>query len=260
MKRIVINADDFGLSVGVSQCIVHLLDAGVVSSTTVMMCADNLNEVLDSVDWNPIMGRAGVHLQLTNGRPLTPGKSLTPDGSDTRFLSRESNANYDPKDAEDEWRAQIELFERTFGVKPSHIDTHHGFHRDPRYTQTYLKLARRFDIPVRGGEEPFLSAMKSAGVLGSTLFVRKWSLKGLPLSHLTDQLRHLAKKATDSDLIEVTTHPAYVDEALRDVSSQVGSREHERRCLEELHEQDWLARHGLDLVDFTTWASSENHG
>lgn len=247
---LIINADDFGLTVGVSKCIVELLELGAVSTTTVMMCSEGIDTVLQRIEKQALHGRAGVHLQLTNGRPLTRGSSLTDPANERHFRGRDAVGTHLPDDVYAEWEAQILSFQEKFGFMPTHLDTHHGFHRNPRYTDIYLELATRFDLAVRGGEEPFLTAMRKARVRGSTLFVRKWSLQVAPLVALLEQLSRLKSRALDDDAIEVTTHPGFVDRDLKMASSAAEPRDHERRMLEELAASNWVNDHGFSLIGF----------
>ncbi len=109
MARVVINADDFGISDGVCRSIGALLEAGAVSNTTLMLGADGALERIDRWRGRDLRGIAGVHLQLTSGIPLCgPGQvpSLI-DGSTGRFRQKEDLANADPDEVPREWTLQV---------------------------------------------------------------------------------------------------------------------------------------------------------
>ena len=68
-KRIVINADDFGLCEGVNKGIVEAHSKGVLTSATIMVNMPAAEQAVDLAKNLPNLG-VGVHLNLTNGKPL----------------------------------------------------------------------------------------------------------------------------------------------------------------------------------------------
>ena len=75
MRRLFVNADDFGLTEGVSRGILEAMAAGVVGGTTAMVCAADGPERLARLG-SGIAGRVGLHLQLTGGRPCLPPEEI----------------------------------------------------------------------------------------------------------------------------------------------------------------------------------------
>src|SRR2546421_8810337 len=75
--RLVVNADDFGLSTGVNRGILEAHAAGVVSSVSVLVNAPGWTDALRRLrDVGPGLG-VGLHLNLTMGRPVSWGGSLS---------------------------------------------------------------------------------------------------------------------------------------------------------------------------------------
>ena len=72
LLRIIVNADDFALTDGVSRGIARLMEMGAVTSTSVMTCAEGAKGRVRR-HAGTLRGRAGVHLQLTAGKPRLPG-------------------------------------------------------------------------------------------------------------------------------------------------------------------------------------------
>ena len=72
MKRLIVNADDFGRSPGINRGILEAHLRGIVTSTTVMVncpaAALGLERALAEA---PDLG-IGLHITLTAGRPLSP--------------------------------------------------------------------------------------------------------------------------------------------------------------------------------------------
>jgi len=73
-RRLIVNADDFGLTPGVSAGILDAHRHGIVTSTTVLVTADIDGEQLARARDSGI--GMGIHVNLTLGKPLTPARSL----------------------------------------------------------------------------------------------------------------------------------------------------------------------------------------
>jgi chitin disaccharide deacetylase len=147
VRRLIVNADDFGLTAGVSEGILAAHRHGIVTSTTAL--------VTSKID-RDLVARArdaglglGLHVNLTLGRPLTRAASLVDAGG--RFIrdARRAAAQAKPKDVDAEIAAQVERFVDVVGARPTHLDTHHHVGLHPPVRESVLALARRLGVPVR---------------------------------------------------------------------------------------------------------------
>ncbi len=88
MKSLIVNADEFGLTEGVNRAIIEAHRQGIVTSTTLVPNLWAFQEAADLTLANPDLG-VGVHLNLTDGRPVSPPSQVSAlvDG-DGRFLKR----------------------------------------------------------------------------------------------------------------------------------------------------------------------------
>ena len=128
IKKLIINADDFGMCEGNSLGILLAHEKGLVSSTTVMMNMPYALWALDKAKAYPNLG-IGVHLNLTAGKPLLPGKKSYTDeeGNFLRPSAYEDEfPDGEPDEVYEEWKAQIEAFIAHTGHLPTHLDSHHG--------------------------------------------------------------------------------------------------------------------------------------
>ena len=75
MKKVIINADDFGYSSAVNLGIITSHKKGILTSTTLMANMSGCDEAIMLAKENPNLG-VGCHLVLTCGKPLTKGASL----------------------------------------------------------------------------------------------------------------------------------------------------------------------------------------
>ena len=153
MKQLIVNADDFGLTMGVTQGILDAHWEGIVTSTTLMANGAAFDVAASASRRAPSLG-VGVHLNLSEGVPvslahriptlvdrggrlhLTPGRLLE------SMLSGRVNLD----DVETELRAQISMVVRA-GISPTHLDGHKHVHVLPGIDDIVIRLAREFDIP-----------------------------------------------------------------------------------------------------------------
>jgi predicted glycoside hydrolase/deacetylase ChbG (UPF0249 family) len=231
MKRLWLNADDLGLSPGVSRGICEALERGAVTTTTAMVSADDALSTL--ARYAPrLPGRIGLHLQLTDGtprRPLAEVRSLV--GDDGRFpRNRPLRERIDPGEVESEWEAQLETL-HALGIAPTHLDSHHHVHQLPGVFEVYAALARRHGLPARGGTPEHAAALRRHGVPTADLFTTGFYRDPLTVAHLLDLVAKVAELCPEGGTLEVMTHPGRVDDALRQRSSYVEERERELRTL-----------------------------
>jgi predicted glycoside hydrolase/deacetylase ChbG (UPF0249 family) len=163
---IVIHADDFGETVGITDGIRRGIEAGVLTSTSIMANMPATWYALQSV--RPLAGHAsfGVHLNLCEGAPLTRAPSLT--GGSGEFhtkraiIQRALSGKLALHELETEVAAQIALV-RDAGVAISHVDGHKHLHQLPIVSTAVARVLPRFGIcRVR------LTRLKSLAALGKT--------------------------------------------------------------------------------------------
>jgi predicted glycoside hydrolase/deacetylase ChbG (UPF0249 family) len=151
--QLVVNADDFGLSPGVSRGIVRAHREGVVTSTSVLgNCAD-LAAVCALLAEAPELG-VGVHLTLVGGRPISPAASLPtltnadggfPDGAHD-FFAAWMRGRVSVAEIEREFDAQVARL-RDAGVHPDHLNTHRHLGFVPAVGRAMETVARKHGIP-----------------------------------------------------------------------------------------------------------------
>ena len=205
MRRLIVNADDFGLTRGVSEGILAAHRHGIVTSTTVLVNRPLAPSLLLRLIASGI--GVGLHLNLTLGAPITRAPSLT--GSDGRFIrdARQAAARARPDDVEREIEAQIQAFERLLGRAPTHLDTHHHAGLLPPVGAIVLGQARRRGLAVRSQNEAARAAARIAGLRTPDHFFGEsgpgayWS----PATTLT-MLRALPEGVS-----EFMTHPGWFD-------------------------------------------------
>lgn len=244
---LIVNADDFNLTGGVTRGILEAHRHGIVTSTTVMVNLPGLAQSRDLAREAPRLG-LGVHLNLTIGSPvLPPGQLPSLVDGDGRFVRDRARAaeTGDPSEIRAEWTAQAARFAAVFGRRPTHLDTHHHLHRHPRLLEVALDLAADLGIPlraltpemarrIRGRRLPAVD--RAVGDVGPEAY---WQP-----ARLIEFLRGLPPGVT-----ELMCHPGYADGALS-VSSYRAQREVELRALCDPRVQEALAAAGVRSIPY----------
>jgi predicted glycoside hydrolase/deacetylase ChbG (UPF0249 family) len=181
-QRLIINADDLGHPGGTVEATIALHQAGVVTSTTVMVNQPHWPEAAPYLRDHPELG-AGVHLVMNDGCPLLSPEqvpSLVDAGGrfrdGTPLLLRYGRLR--PAELRAEWRAQIEKFIADSGRRPDHLDLHCYYpYAFSTWFRVSLELARDYGhIPVR---MPFddalaLKAPEMAAGMGFPAWYVRW--------------------------------------------------------------------------------------
>ncbi len=243
MKKIIVNADDFALT-----------DGGAVTSTSVMTCAEGAKGRVRR-HAGTLRGRAGVHLQLTAGKPRLPGalvKSLiTPDGT----FSRRFPAGYtpDPDEVEAEWTAQVETL-ISWGVSPTHLDGHHHAHMLPSCRPALLAVARRFGLPVRAVTAEDVAALRGEGFACPDVFVRDFDEGARTATRFLELAARAASVCQADGVLEIMVHPGEVTPELSSLTSYAAERGEELAALSVFGAALAAERFGLVATSFACFA------
>jgi predicted glycoside hydrolase/deacetylase ChbG (UPF0249 family) len=159
-RRLIVNADDWGLTRGVSEGILVAHRHGIVSSTTVLATAPLDREQVARLRDGGL--GVGLHVNLTLGAPLTRGRSLV-DG-DGRFVrdARRAAARVTAADVRAEVEAQVERFQSALKRRPTHLDTHHHVGLYPPVREVVLEVAKALEVAVRSQDGEARARARSA--------------------------------------------------------------------------------------------------
>ncbi|WP_082232413.1 chitin disaccharide deacetylase [Halobacillus massiliensis] len=213
MKKLIINADDFGYSRGVNYGIIDSHRNGVLTSTTFMTNMPGRDHAAELAKENPNLG-VGVHLVLTCGRPLLDShRTIVDSNGDFRNLKFYKGAfTIDYDEVYKEWKAQIEKF-LSYGLTPTHLDSHHHINSFGQMPEVFLRLAEEYSLPVRNNmdtEKTKDLIEKEIKTTDSFAYLIETSLKN---KAALDEL------FAESESVEVMAHPAYLDKKLLSTSS-----------------------------------------
>lgn len=226
--KVLFNADDFGLTKGITDGIIKAHTNGVVGGTTLMMNGNAVQYAVQQAKLNPTL-KVGIHLVLTWGKPiLSDVPTLTDEFGHFRFTSIMGDAP-DKEAVKREWTAQIEAFLQT-GLTLNHIDSHHHVHGWEPLKEVVVELSKKYNVPVR-----YMPSLKQFPdiLLTETLWDGFYS-DGVS-ENIFDELAELSAAS-----VEVMTHPAYIDDEIRGISSYLEKREEELEILTNLAVPHWV--------------------
>jgi hopanoid biosynthesis associated protein HpnK len=163
--RLILNADDFGLTAGVNRAVAELHRAGVLTSATLMARAAATDEAIAIARATPTLG-VGCHVVLVDGETVLPAQKLPMlvdqctgrfQPTSGAFVQRLLTGRIRSSEIEAETAAQIALLQSR-GVALTHIDTHKHVHIFPAVLRPVLRAARAAGIRfVRNPFEPVWS-------------------------------------------------------------------------------------------------------
>ncbi len=157
MRRLIVNADDFGLTAGVNRAVWETRRNGIVTSATLMANSAAFDEAAAMARELAVAGgaafSAGCHVMLMDGQPLLPPAqvpSLLVSGANGVSKFRDDVSSFalasfrrklSAAEIEAEATAQFQRL-RAAGVQPSHFDTHKHAHMFPAALKPLLRAAR----------------------------------------------------------------------------------------------------------------------
>jgi predicted glycoside hydrolase/deacetylase ChbG (UPF0249 family) len=276
VRQLIVNADDYGRTPGVTRGILHAHRRGIVTSTTVMMNMPHAGESLRLAEGYPRLG-VGVHLVFTSHYPVLPSEDVPSlvQGSGIFYRPEELTERLievDLNQLKAELRAQVELFLST-GRRPTHLDCHHSVYLYPPFFAAHVEVAQEFGLPMRmplppldefkGQEIPAIAAdippdvllqigtedwrlLQEAGVPYPDHFVGGFfGAEEVTLERLLRILEELPPGVS-----EMMTHPGLADEQLQRESSYAAQRERELELLCHPQVREKVSELDIELVNF----------
>lgn len=152
-KKLIVNADDFGLTRRISDGIVEAHRSGIVTSTTLLVNMSATAYAVHLLSEAQSLG-VGVHINLTQGVPISPPNKIPSlVCSEGRFLGSAEAVAQRPgfgtgDDLRREIDAQINAFLAT-GLSPTHLDSHQHLHRINNIQEVFMRVSQEMNVPTR---------------------------------------------------------------------------------------------------------------
>ncbi len=239
-RRLIVTADDFGLSPAVNEAVERAARHGILTCASLMVGEDAADDAVERARRLPSL-RVGLHVVVADGRPVLPPERIPAlcdrhgrlDGrlvrAGVRFFFRPQAS----RQLADEIAAQFAAFART-GLPLDHVNAHKHMHLHPTVLGLIMKIGRRYGMrAVRLPYEPPAAVVslagalrygKTIGVIGPWTGLMRWRLDragfahndrvfGLLQSGGLDEAAVLALlRRLPSGVTELYCHPAVSDE------------------------------------------------
>jgi hopanoid biosynthesis associated protein HpnK len=282
-KRLIVNADDFGLTSGVNRAIIEGHMRGAITSATLMTNMPGFDAAVRLAKDHPSLG-VGLHINITQGRPVASASrvgSMINDrgefwGTSGAILKRLLAGRFKVEEVVIELRAQIEKALNA-GLRLTHVDSHKHTHALPQICDAIVSTIKEYGInAIRAPRErwrfdraadSFKLVKQSAGAFGisqlcrvSDARLKKSGVKtpdfffGVARTGfwtkpwLIDLIERLPSGAS-----ELMCHPGYEDSELDVVKTRLrASRTNELRLLTDPDVVAKLKENGVKLINFST--------
>src|SRR6516165_6561029 len=218
-KYLIFNADDFGASAGVNRGIVECHVNGVLTSTSLMVTGRALREAAAISRDHPGLA-VGLHWDVW--------------GEDEREFDIDNVTA-----VRDEFRRQLDEFERVIGKLPTHVDSHQHAHREEHLMPVFRELVAPLGVPLRAdGQVNFVGG-----------FYAQWEWKVTNLEHVSvGFLQQLLRQEVPVGWTEISCHPGFVSTDFTSVYLQ--EREAEVRTLTDPRIRETIRALGIQLRSY----------
>lgn len=292
MRRLIVNADDFGFTAGVNRAIAEAHTNGIVTSSTLMANGSAFNDAIRFAKQLPELS-VGCHVVLIDGEPVLDAVRLPSITSNKfgpsrftnnlkSFAARALAGRLDASQIESEATAQIRKIQSA-GIPVSHLDSHKHTHLFPGVLRPLLRAARACGVPaIRNPFGPRRPLRSGQLLTRPTLWTRYAEVR--ILRSLAGKFREVAGRegvftpdgtlgvvvtgALDEKLFrgiaslipegtwEFVCHPGYNDADLQRANTRLReSRQIELRVLTMPEVRELLSHSGIELISYRDFVS-----
>jgi chitin disaccharide deacetylase len=283
VRRLIVNADDFGFTSGVNRAIVEAHARGIVTSSTLMANGPAFADAAQLAKTIPTLS-IGCHVVLIDGQPVLSTEQLPSlthgarfRGGMMTFAARAVAGGIDADEITAEAAAQIRKIQAA-GILVSHLDTHKHTHLFPKILRPLLRAAGSCGIralrnpfglrlPLRTGDllaRPGLwrryaqlrvlgrFAGKFREAVDREGFTTPDGTLGIAVTgSLDENLFHAIARNIPPGTWEFVCHPGYNDRDLQEAETRLrASRETELRVLTLPAARDVLLHEGIELISY----------
>ena len=237
--KLIINADDYGLSKSISDGIILGIREGYITSTSIMANMTWAEYAIQkALEYN--IDCIGLHINLTVGKPILKNDNLINNNGQFYYNKEQiENPKLTYQDAYNEIMAQVNVISNYSDgkLKIDHLDTHHHLMDNPNIKQAIVDNAQKLKLPI----------IKSNKV--QNIKCPDFLYKGFTINNVSiDSIKQLIEKyKNDNVVVELMTHPGLIDEYTKTVTSYL-NREKELLVLKESKELGLFEE--IDLVSF----------
>ncbi len=211
--RLIINADDFGLSKSITDGIVDGIKGGYITSTNIMANMPYTKYAVEEALKNNLKS-VGIHINLTVGKPIIKNPILIDENGVFLYNRKQiENPYLTYESVYNEIMAQFDAINKYSKgeIKINHITTHHHLGDNKIIKQVIYDIAKKLNLSIRHEDycEGFDLKMPD-------MFYKEFSIKNVNL----DCVKSFIDKFSKTNLtIEFLTHPGYIDDYTKSITS-----------------------------------------
>ncbi len=214
-RKLIVNADDFGISPGISHGILYAIRKGIVTSTSILLNRNHLSHTQKLVQQNSDINW-GIHIQVED-------KNITAES-----IVAKTNE-------------QLGVFQRYFKFKPTHLDYHKGFKFSKKMYFKIRMLVKKQQLEFRYDNNHYIETRFYGLISGRP------TPENISTSHLISCLDSLEPGST-----ELICHPGWTSNRLKDPYRMQRNREVEVLTSDKV--KNAIKRKRIDLIDFRQYA------
>ena len=221
-RFLIVNADDLGLSAEVDRGLFEAHDAGIVTSTSLLVDSPDAEAAVEQARKRPKLG-LGIHVAFDER-----GKLFT-DMQDLAAVQQQIDR-------------QLAAFVRVVGSPPDHIDSHHHMHRLFNVARLFLAAGRRYNVPVRGfSDVVFVGRFWGQPEFGKT-----------DVSKISVEVMMAMLRAVKPGVTEISCHPGHLEARPDAIYNR--EREVELQTLTDERVKATITEEGIRLISYRDYA------
>lgn len=281
--RLITNADDFGLSRGISDAVVSAHKDGILTSASIMANQPASEYAIELLRQVPDLG-IGIHLNLCSGRPVLPPREVpTLVDQDGAFLQGQAlfrklwRFQVSAAEIEAEFSAQIRWLKNR-GITPAHADSHLHIHLYPAAILPFVRAVQLEGIsciraprctvwpasgPAGGPHEGSLARRLAVQTYRNAL--QSTAFRSFVMPHSRASFRAADRRQRGSigrcwistldhlpeGSFELTCHPGLRETGFSESDRIAAQREEELRCLTRPAVREAVERNGIQLIRYS---------
>jgi hopanoid biosynthesis associated protein HpnK len=275
MKRVIVNADDLGMTHGINRGIIEAHERGIVTAASIMATGCAFEEGVQLARENPSLD-IGLHLSLTVGRPVSNDpnviRSLAPTGA-FRFGNRDLLIHLIlhkiplsvlHREIQAQFKKAVDA-----GLHVTHVDGHESIHLFPGIRDAVFEMMKHYGIifvrrsyerihleevwKLRRWKKVFLNLfglLLGRQIPGSGLRTTDYYYGSFDAGYLGKEKLVAMILDLREGTSEIMCHPGYRDESFDRICGGRYLPDHELKALMDTEVQDLLHKRGVHLVSF----------
>ncbi len=278
MKKLIVNADDFGLHHEVNQAVIEGYQRGCIRSTSLMPTGAAVEEACQLARENPGLG-IGIHITLVAEKPVLPVEKVSTlldesghfHADHMVFIKNYIQGKIDKGQLYAECEAQIARA-MSLGLNITHLDSHQHLHTLPGVTEICLELMKKYGIcKMRFPGEAFLFTggydsgmfrrVAKCGLTVCAMLARNQARKYavampehffgmLAGGHMEEKYFMNILKSLPEGVSEIMVHPGKDAKVLGGVYDWQYHWEDELASVTSKNALDYLNEHKIELISF----------